>query len=247
MADQPYRKPPITEAVIEIRFAEVFESSELEKAVRQIKSGYSHDEQVRNIGFSVGVSPEGPVQTSVAEQSGRRMSSDDLTQIAVLWPSIFSVSQLAPYPGWDSFFERFTRDWIRWKRAMNYRKITRVGVRFINRLDIPVASADMAAVDEADYLNVYPKLPSSLRPAASYAVQAQVSLPDIGCGLMINSGVVPAPLIRSKSYLLDLDVAKDADPPQTDELIYELLNLIRDKKNQIFEECVTDRAKEIFR
>ena len=247
MSAQPYRKPPITEAVIEIRFAEVFEPSELEKAARQMKSGYSHDEQVRNIGFSVGVPPDGPVQTSVAEQSGRRMSSDDLTQIAVLWPSIFSVSQLAPYPGWDRFFERFTRDWGRWKRAMNYRKITRVGVRFINRLDIAVASADMATVDEADYLNVYPKLPASLRPAASYAVQAQIPLPDIGCGLMMNSGVVPSPLIRSKSYLLDLDVSKEADPPQTDDLIYELLNLIRDKKNQIFEECVTDRAKEVFR
>ena len=62
-----------------------------------------------------------------------------------------------------------------------------------------------------------------------------------------NSGAVPSPLIGYKSYLLDFDIYKEPDPPQNDEDIYELLNRIRVKKNQVFDDCVTARAKEIFR
>jgi uncharacterized protein (TIGR04255 family) len=248
MPDQPYKKPPITEAVIEMRFAETFDLSELDKAARQLKSVYSHEEHIRNVAsFALQVPPAGPVQTTVNEQLGRRMSSDDLTQLVILWPSNFVVSQLAPYPGWEDFFERFSRDWTLWKRAMGYHKVARVGVRFINRIDVPAASPHTAATYEADYINVYPKLPASLHPVTSYAVQAQVALHDIECGLTINSGAVPSPLIGYKSYLLDFDIYKEPDPPQNDEGIYDLLNRIRVKKNQVFEECVTDLTKELFR
>jgi uncharacterized protein (TIGR04255 family) len=135
-----------------------------------------------------------------------------------------------------------------WKRAVGYRKVARIGVRFINRIDVPAASANSAAAEnEADYLNVIPQLPTSLRPMTSYAVQAQVSLQDIGCELIINSGAVPSPLIGYKSYLLDFDIHNERGVPQNDDGIYELLNRIRVKKNQVFEDCVTDRAKETFR
>ena len=247
MSDQPYTKPPITEAVIEIRFAEALDASELDKAARQLKSVYNNEEHTRNVAFAVGVPPIGPVQTTLNEQLGRRMSSGDLTQIVILWPSSFVVAQLAPYPGWQNFFGRFSRDWALWKRAMGYHRVVRVGVRYINRIDVPTGAANDAAMDEAGYLNVYPQFPESLRPVVNYAVQAQVVLHDIGCGLIMNSGAVPSPLIGYKSYLLDFDIYKEPDPPQNDEEIYELLNRIRVKKNQVFDDCVTTRAKEIFR
>ena len=43
-------------------------------------------------------------------------------------------------------------------------------------------------MDEAGYLNVYPQFPESLRSVVNYAVQAQVVLHDIGCGLIIIPG-----------------------------------------------------------
>ena len=106
MSDQPYTKPPITEAVVEIRFAEALDASELDKAARQLKSVYNNEEHTRNVAFAVDVPSIGPVQTTLNEQLGRRMSSDDLTQIVILWPSSFVVAQLAPYPGWQKFFGR---------------------------------------------------------------------------------------------------------------------------------------------
>jgi uncharacterized protein (TIGR04255 family) len=245
MSDQPYKRPPITEAVIEIRFANPLPSSEIDKAIRQLASVYSHQESVRTFNFAVGAPPGGEPQAATVINTGQRLSSDDLTQMVLLWPASFAVAQLAPYPGWDEFFPRFSRDWRLWKKAVDYQKIMRVGVRFINRIDVP--SSNNAAINEPDFLNVYPTLPKSLRPVASYGVQAQLHLPDIECGLLINSGAVPSPLIGYSSYLLDFDIYREPEPPQSDEGIYELLNRIRVKKNEVFEACVTDRAKETFR
>jgi uncharacterized protein (TIGR04255 family) len=220
--------------------------TEISKASRQLTSVYNRQEDVMNLNFSVGAAPGEPPQAAIKQELGKRISSDDLTQIVLLGASNFAVSQLAPYPGWEVFFERFSRDWALWKRTMGYRKVVRVGVRFINRIDVPRTNDD-TTIDEADYLNVYPHLPSSLRPFTGYAVQAQLRLHDIGCGLIINSGAVPSPLIGYNSYLLDFDISMEPEPPQRDEDIYELLNRIRVTKNQVFELCVTDRAKEIFR
>lgn len=245
MADQLYKKPPITEAVIEIRFAGLLALPEIDKAAKKFASAYSHQEKVKNFNIEFNASPDREPQTKTETSDGRRMSSDDLTQMVLLWPDKFTVAQLAPYPGWDEFFRRFLRDWKLWKQATEYHKLMRVGVRFVNRIDVPSAKDGTIAV--ADFLNVHPQLPASLPQFTSYGVQARLHLQDIECELIINSGAVPSPLIGYSSYLLDFDIYKESGLPQSDDGIYELLNRIRVKKNQVFEACVTERAKETFR
>jgi uncharacterized protein (TIGR04255 family) len=167
----------------------------------------------------------------------------DQTELILLWPQSFIVAQLAPYPGWDNFFGRFARDWKTWKRGVGYRKVARVGVRFINRIDIPQVNR---VIEEADYLNAYAKLPDEFGPVIAYGVQAQFLPDDKGCRLTLNSASVPSPLLDHGSVLLDLDVGVETNPPQNDEDIYTLLNEMRAKKNAAFEACVTHRARELF-
>jgi uncharacterized protein (TIGR04255 family) len=154
------------------------------------------------------------------------------------------ISQLAPYPGWDGFFRRFVRDWTIWKKSAGYRKVGRVGVRYINRIDIPLAGRPV--IEETEFLNVYPHIPKELGPTNAYGVQAVLPILDINCRLTLNSSVVPSPLLNHVSFIIDQDIAKEVDTPQSDENLYELLNAIRLKKNEIFEACITDRARELF-
>jgi uncharacterized protein (TIGR04255 family) len=53
-------------------------------------------------------------------------------------------------------------------------------------------------------------------------------------------------LLEHGSFLLDLDIAREGDPPQNDEGIYDLLHQIRVKKNEVFEACVTNSARDSF-
>lgn len=246
MSPQPYKRPPITEAVIEIRFAQPIDAADLDGSSGRFVSFYPRHESVKTVGVEVGIPPGVDVEptTQIKQQLGHKRSTSDLSEILLIMPLAFTVSQLAPYPGWDEFFGRFMRDWKAWKNVMGFRKIFRVATRFINRIDIRVTDG---LVEETEYLNVYPKMPKALGPSINYGVQVQLPIRDIGCSLVINSASVPSPLLDHGSILLDIDVSKSSDSPQNDDDIYGLLNSMRTKKNDVFEACITEQARELFR
>jgi uncharacterized protein (TIGR04255 family) len=247
MSEQPYKQPPITEAVIELRFATAIETDDITKVSAALKSLYPLQQPNRGIEVRLNVPPPGQQGVTAAhpiETHGNRLSTEDQTQIVLVWPAQFVFSQLAPYPGWDVFFERFCRDWAVWKRTLGYRKITRIGVRYINRIDIP---ATAPIIEHEEYLNIYPHMPMDFQSLMAYSVVAQLPLPDIGCILTLNSSSAPSQLLGHAAFIVDQDIAKDGDPPQNDEGIYTLLNQIRVKKNEVFEACIKPRARELFK
>jgi uncharacterized protein (TIGR04255 family) len=238
-----YQRPPITEAVIGIDFSARLALSLVGKANRTFAKLYPQHQDLQNVTFSVNVSSKMTGQAETKAE-GHRLSSADMAELLVIWPSAFAVSQLAPYPGWDKFFARFKRDWKVWKNVVGFVEISRIGVRFINRIDIPLVNN---SADYEKYLNIYPKLPGALSNLTSYAIQSVSKLDDIGCLLTINSGVVPSPVLGKASFLIDFDIARASDVPQNDIEISKLLAQIRDKKNEVFEASVSDAAKMLFK
>ena len=182
-------------------------------------------------------------QTKVDAQLGIRLSNYDQTEIVVIWPTLFIFSQLAPYPGWEGYSSRLRRDWDIWKRSNGYRKIAHIGLRFINRIDVKFSSAIM---EETDYLNFHVTTPAILGPFNTYGVQTVFPLTDLSCSLTINSGLASSPLIQHASFILDLEIARRVDVPQKDDDIFELIELMRLRKNDVFEACITDKARELF-
>ncbi len=240
-----YKKAPITEAVIEIKIASPLEPKEVEKVSAKFRSNYPHHQNVDSltVALQLPAGEGGDPKAQIDREPGHRRSSSDLTQLLVLGRSAFAVSQLAPYPGWDEFFARFVRDWKIWKKAVRFRTISRIGVRYINRIDIPIAESK---VEHEEFLNVYPKLPDIFGPLSAYAVQAVLPIQDIDCKLTINSAVVPAPILDHASFVIDQDIARESNAPQSDKDIFKLLKEIRVRKNKIFEACISNRARELF-
>jgi len=231
--------------VIGIYFVEPIGSGEVDAVSAKFDLHYPHHQDVENLNVAVELQAgqNESAKAKVESEKGHRRSSTDMTELLVLWRSAFVVSQLAPYPGWDTFSKRFLRDWKVWKRNTGFRQIVRVGVRFINRIDIP---APWTVVEHETYLNVYPRLPNLFGPLDAYAVQVVVTVPDIGCQLTLNSAMVPSPILGHLSFLIDQDIAMNTNPPQSDDAIIELLNQIRLAKNKVFESCITDRARALF-
>ncbi|MBU3581343.1 TIGR04255 family protein [Polynucleobacter sp. AP-Capit-er-40B-B4] len=244
-ASKNYIHPPITEAVIAINFKSTIGFDDLTSVSKKYQKEYPQSQAVSNLSFTVDVDGEGgvPIPKNTQNQKGWRLSSNDMTQILVLWPQSFTISQLAPYVGWETFLERFMRDWKKFKRNIGQKEIARIGVRYINRIDIPV-TGDI--VEHEKYLNIFPKLPNSLTPLHAFAVQSALKLPDIGCDLLINSAAAPSPILDHASFMLDLDIFRVEDLPQSDQDIYNLLNEIRNKKNKVFEQCISNRARKLF-
>lgn len=246
MAEQPYKRPPITEAVIAISFAAPIDSRDLAKVNSDFAKVYPQHQDARNLNLELVMPPTpdlSPGTNIQRDEIGHRRSSDDQTQIIIVWPSVFVFSQLAPYPGWDEFFARFARDWEFLKKAVGYRRISRIGVRYINRIDIPV-TGNLTYYEE--FLKIYPKLPQEIGPVLAYGIQTQLPYPEIEGNITINSASIPSPLLYHVSFLFDQDIYKETNVPQNNDDLYNLLNRIHVKKNEVFEACITDRARELF-
>lgn len=241
-----YKSAPITEAVIGVTFSSAMSSEELGSAAGRLQALYPHKQDISAYSIAVKINEKNPGEnkTELNPTSGFRLSSDDQTQLVVLWPNSFTISQLAPYSGWGNFISRFERDWRQLKRLFGFQEINRIGVRYINRIDIP-ASDPILQYD--DYLNIYPKIPSLFEPLDAYAVQASTQMKDIDCQATINSAIVPSPLLKHVSFIVDIDIGTIKTPPQNDERIMGLLTEIRARKNAIFESCINQPARNLFK
>lgn len=247
MPEQPYRQPPITEAVIEIRFATLVSAARIAEISGDFESLYPFEQRIADVQVQLNLpsTPQAGVTTETIETLAHKRSSLDQTEILLLRPQNLVVSQLAPYPGWVTFFERFRRDWTLWKKLMSYRKISRIGVRYLNRIDIPIRAEQM--IEYEQYINIYPHLPEIFPKVSGYGVQAQIELPDIGCKMTLNSLTQPSIMLGHGGFIIDQDVYIAPNPPQNDEDIYKFLDVVRGKKNEIFEACITPRARELFK
>ena len=237
-----YDSPPITEAVIEIRFSRPHAKTKLKSAIKSFSRIYSNYSPQENYNVEVGVHKSGPA-INATTQITHRFSSSDMTEQLTLKQSNFLFSQLAPYQGWEHFIRRFSRDFKEWVKIIGYKQIIQIGVRYINRLDIPETSKPLIP---KRFLNIYPTLPRVLGNAKSHAVQAIFSLDEIESLLNINSAIVNSPLARHISLIVDQDIIRKENPPQNAEGIISFLNEVRVKKNEIFESCVTENSRKLF-
>ena len=239
----PYARAPITEAVIELRFAAEFQQATVEAAGRRLRDDYSYLDQENIIQFKLdaGAQRAEPLTSWL----GVRLSSFDRTDSVFFRQNTFMCSRLAPYVGWDDFFKRTVRAWEVWRKSAGHTALSRIGVRFINRIDVPMQSGDLVRIE--DYLNVFPKSPDDLgAPLSGYTMQVVRPLDVDDCGLVLNTATVTSPLIGFASFALDLDVFREAKLPQRDDALWELLTRMRAHKNRIFESCITNKARALF-
>jgi uncharacterized protein (TIGR04255 family) len=236
-----YKRPPIVEAVIEIRLDQPLSRDEVNELLKRLRPDYAFSEP--HIAIDVEVDVAGRRTDFKEKSSGYRLASSDQADVLLVAATHISFSRLAPYLGWDALRVRAEGHWLTWKRVVGYRKIKRIGVRYINRIDIPAPAGEMIRVE--NYLRVYPETGRNEK-LASYAMQLSGPLGDDNCWLVINTGLVPSPLLGYLSLMLDIDVSRDGEVPQRDAELWTLIDRMRMHKNNVFEASVTDRARELF-
>ncbi len=243
---QKYKRPPITEAVISVGIRAPLDADKLAKIHKRLLDRYPAPTQRVVSQFDVEITENGP-KINANQAYGYKMQSGDGAEVALIFPNQIVTSRLAPYEGWEALFARAQENWEIWKRLAGWHEISRVGVRYINRLDIP--DPESAPIRLEDYLMVNPRMPQGeggLPPMTHFVVNTVTPLGRDDCRLVLNISNVPSPLVKTASFALDIDIANEQKPPQNDEGIWQLLARIREYKNEIFESCITDKARALF-
>jgi uncharacterized protein (TIGR04255 family) len=235
-----YKRPPIIEAVIELRVEGSIGRQVIDKLKGRFDEAYPFSEANQMLDVMVG---DGT--TRVHQQfQGYKMNSVDGADVVMVTQNNLATIRNSPYQGWESLIQRAQENWEIWKRVVGYRKLIRLGVRYINRIDIPNPEGE--ALDVQKYMNYYPSFPNlSGNAMRSFTMNVVVPLGFDECHLVLNGGSVPSPLVKTASFVVDLDIGRD-NPPQRDQDLWELAARIRAYKNQVFEASITEQARQLF-
>jgi uncharacterized protein (TIGR04255 family) len=245
MIPPSYKRPPITEAVVEFRFQDPVDERVVEKVSARVAERYPAKETIR--GFDIQINPDDPPATRASPTFvGQKRTNLDGTGIVIVATTHLTTSVLAPYPGWDAFQAIVRDNWNICKTILKYRKLSRVGIRYINRIDIPLLT-NSSAFRVSDYLMVFPSYPEDdLPPVEGFTLQLATRLATIASSLVINVASVPSPLIDHASVLFDIDIGRQDDVPQNERDLWKFVDSVRLIKNRVFESAITDMSRELF-
>ncbi len=238
-----YENAPITEALIDIR-VELPSSATLstfEAIHAEVKDCYPGKRKRIYVEGQFLVGQE-PGATTKQTEMGFLFSSENGKQVFQARLDGFTFSRLRPYGNWIELSHEARRLWEVYRRIARPLKVTRVAVRYINQINIP-----MRTVDYKDYFRTIPEVSPALpQELSGFFMQLQFPQADFGGLLMLNQAAIPPPSPDSTSVVLDLDVFKDSLDLVSDEDIWRLLETLRKRKNEFFEGCLTDRARDLF-
>jgi uncharacterized protein (TIGR04255 family) len=176
------------------------------------------------------------------QQVGFRFASADEKQFFQARFDGFTVHRLAPYQGWAPLRNEARRLWGTYHQAVHPRKVRRVAVRYINRLDLPLPA------EMKDYLRTSPDVSSDLpQGLAGFFMELNIPQPDIKSTLLLREQLV-RPMGQGVPWVaLDIDLFRSEEMPNDDAGMWTFIENLRTRKNEVFEACITDRTREMIR
>jgi len=237
---------PITEAIIDfrVRLPANFDLSRLKQAHTQIQDRYPQLDEQRIIEEELQHTPGQPPKFTVRDQGivGYFFRSEDQKNLAQFRRNGFTFNRLKPYTSWDQVFPEACRLWQIYTTVARPEEISRIAVRFINRLLLPLPSLEFS-----DYLTAPPALPKGVpQSVSSFLSRVVIHDPETS----LNANVVQAlePLLNEQyvSMILDLDVYKPDVSQLTPETVLGHFAKLREMKNRIFFGSLTQRAVDLF-
>jgi uncharacterized protein (TIGR04255 family) len=242
MVDQAkYKSPPITEAVLEFRFGERLSARDMERLRDQFKGRFPRVEITYHVNVNVGSDGKAAAD---ATQSGFKLFSEDAKNIVMFYNSTLLTSRLAPYLGWDTFFSMAETNFATFKKVANRPKLSRIGLRFINRIDVPEDTLEKRKPSDLFRVNV--ALPETIQFAGQYSLFANTVERETGIKIILQSAIAPPALLDHVSFGLDIDAYIDTDLPLREDSMWEQVHKLRKAKNLVFESCISPEIRELF-
>jgi uncharacterized protein (TIGR04255 family) len=248
---QHYPKAPIVEALIDLRVTlpDDVTIDRLRDFATSLQDHFPVCNDLKEIPSNLEIQADGSIQAT-APQIGYRLSNPDSNQVVMARLNGLTVSLFAPYSQWEDLRDTAGEVWDAYKIVCHPVNVTRIAVRYINRLNLPQTPDNLT-----DYIQVFPTLPADFPGTKpnDYFMQMVVPQEDLDSLLIVNSGRVPSPSdkLDALSLILDFDLFCDlsAQPWETenDGLIWEFLERLHLRKNEAFEASITDKVRELIR
>lgn len=244
MDKRHYDRAPITEAIIDVKVKTqpALNLDELEQVRDEDEATYPELRKIQIAHAHVAIGEQ--VAASAAhEQAGFAFINADKTQVFQARKDGFAFSRLAPYQNWEAFRDEAYRLWTKYRERIKPIDIIRLAVRYVNRFDVPGNQIEIK-----EYFRTMPEISPDL-PQIMNGFFLRVTIPqdDLKATLLINQTIVPPAAPGVTSVVLDVDIFREIDVPSEEDPIWDYFERLRERKNCVFEACITEKARELIR
>jgi len=243
---QPLPNAPIKEALIDIRVVANGSVEIFEKNYAQFSEEYPEKHQIQRntIGWEIGKGD--PVSSTVNQQYvGYKYLSADKKNIVQFRTDGFTFSRLEPYQDWKSIRDEAKRLWDIYSPIAGIEAISRIAVRYINALKIPLPISDFR-----EYLTASPEVPEGLPQAVSdHLTRLVIHDPTLNVNCNLTQALQPMEPDSSDfiTIILDIDAYIISNYDINSLKYWQDLEILHDFKNRVFFKSVTDKAIELFK
>jgi uncharacterized protein (TIGR04255 family) len=214
-----------------------------EQFARQIGSEYPERHERMAVSGSIVM---GPAKDLAVQSSGRPdglllRSADGLQVVQVRFGG-FTFSRLKPYQTWEALRSEARRLWTLYTAVARPLRVTRVGVRYVNRIALRLP------VDLDEYISTAPRiaaaLPQSLR---GLFMRLVIPFPRHEATCIVTQLLEEIDADGRLPYVFDIDAFRPVMLPADAEDAWTVADELRAVKNEVFFASLTPRALEMFR
>ena len=243
-APRHLREAPVTEAIIDIRVKARpdFQPKEFEKIKPDASRLLPESEEQTGGVFTFQLAPTG-VQPPVVQNLGFQgyvFKASDKKLLAQFRADGFTLNRLRPYSSWEELFPIALDLWKLYCSAANPAGVSRLAVRFINRIPLPDSG------EFSRYLRAAPAVPAEM-PQNVTAFMTRTTIQDPSRGLSAHVAQALGTDAESQRVLiLDIDAFCEGAWAPADPEIAGIFERLREFKNLIFFGSLTDETLRQF-
>lgn len=243
------RNAPITEAIIDFRVKARagFRPEDFADLKTRLSERFPKVDEHRGLQVTLGVI-KGQVQPPVVQGPGLKgyffKSSDEKT-IAQFRADGFTFNRLRPYTSWEDLFPQAIELWSLYCIISKPEVVTRLAVRDINRIELPGGSVTLETLKS--HLRATPVIPPEL-PQSIISFLTRVTIRDTATDIAAHiaqalEGSAPG---KQPAVILDIDAFMEREFSVDDPAIEQTFGQLREFKNLIFFNSLTDDALRRF-
>lgn len=243
-----YSQAPITEALIDLRVVPPAGLSveNLLKIHEHISSQFPTYEPIHFESLTVQTGPDMPALQVNTNRQHIGFRFKDRSGLNIFQATLhgFTFNRLRPYETWEKFSSDAKLMWEIYKEVCRPEVVTRAAVRYINQINIP--SNDK--LDLQDYLSIVPDVSPKLGQSrlSTFFMQLQIPQEDLNCMLIINETLAPPAAPDSVTIILDIDLFRQQVWQSEDKDIWNFLEKLRHRKNEVFKASITEKMEELI-
>jgi uncharacterized protein (TIGR04255 family) len=241
-AREHLQKAPIVEAVIDFRVVpqEQVSAETFADLRNSIGENYTRESSIQSIETRFGVVQGTPLKPwQMQTDLGYRYKTK--TEIAQFRVDGFTFSKIAPYTTWGEISSEALRLWKAYVEVAKPRQVSRVAVRYINRMLLPNVK------DLGEYLEAPPKLPAPIpQMVREFLTRVYVRDDKRNAAAVILQALEPRIDPDAISLLLDIDAFRELSESPDEPGLLSVFESLRELKNEIFFASITEKTVEIY-